>query len=241
MAARASRSSPPITTAPDSEAVTTASRGYDSVLKGVRQAFSNLNRQFQRGAADNARAVETSLLQPVRTEMPSVITTEAAKARAQVQPRWKTVLKWVLIIAVVVLVAVFAGPLVIGAVTGLAAGLGASAAAAGLIGTIVGGARGTTTTCSSVWKRAGLTGTEVKSLRDGRAQLHRAYGDIRDGEPWLVGASISGTSRASRRAADPDRDRKLLLHRREIESIAAKVHEKGLTLVPRGSTGRTAG
>ena len=77
-----------------------------------------------------------------------------------------------------------------------------------------------------------LTGTEVKSLRDGRAELRRAYGDIRDGEIWLVGAHISPYEQGSLGQHEPDRPRKLLLHRREIDSMIGKVQEKGLTLVP---------
>jgi SsrA-binding protein len=77
-----------------------------------------------------------------------------------------------------------------------------------------------------------LTGTEVKSLREGGAQLRRAYGDIRDGEIWLVGAHIAPYEQGSMDRHDPDRDRKLLLHRREIDSMIGKVQEKGLTLVP---------
>ncbi|HET8872374.1 MAG TPA: SsrA-binding protein SmpB [Gaiellaceae bacterium] len=77
-----------------------------------------------------------------------------------------------------------------------------------------------------------LTGSEVKSLRDGRAQLQRAYGDIRDGEVWLVGAHISTYDQAGIQNHDPDRDRKLLLHRREIDSLTGKVRERGFTLVP---------
>ena len=77
-----------------------------------------------------------------------------------------------------------------------------------------------------------LTGSEVKSLRDGRAQLQRAYGDIRDGEVWLVGAHISTYDQAGVQNHDPDRDRKLLLHRREIDNLTGKVQERGLTLVP---------
>jgi SsrA-binding protein len=77
-----------------------------------------------------------------------------------------------------------------------------------------------------------LTGSEVKSLRDGRAQLQRAYGDIRDGEVWLVGAHISTYDQAGIQNHDPDRDRKLLLHRREIDSLTGKVQERGFTLVP---------
>jgi len=77
-----------------------------------------------------------------------------------------------------------------------------------------------------------LTGTEVKSLRQGLANLRRAYGDVRDGELWLVGAHISTYEQGSTDQHDPDRDRKLLLHRREIDSLKGKVQEKGLTLVP---------
>ena len=77
-----------------------------------------------------------------------------------------------------------------------------------------------------------LTGTEVKSLRDGRAELRRAYGDIRDGEIWLVGVHIAPYEQGSMGQHDPDRDRKVLLHRREIDSMIGKVQEKGLTLVP---------
>ncbi len=77
-----------------------------------------------------------------------------------------------------------------------------------------------------------LTGTEVKSLRDGRVTLAHAYADIRDGEAWLVGASIDEYAQGTVGAHRPERDRKLLLHRREIDSLHGKVREKGLTLVP---------
>jgi SsrA-binding protein len=77
-----------------------------------------------------------------------------------------------------------------------------------------------------------LTGTEVKSLRDGRASLQQAYADIRDGEAWLVGAHISVYDAGNIANHDPDRDRKLLLHRREVDTLGAKVNKRGLTLVP---------
>ncbi len=77
-----------------------------------------------------------------------------------------------------------------------------------------------------------LSGTEVKSLRQGGASLQQAYADVRDGEVWLVGAHIAPYDKASVRAHEPDRDRKLLLHRKEIASLIGKVKEKGLTLVP---------
>src|SRR6476469_2862565 len=77
-----------------------------------------------------------------------------------------------------------------------------------------------------------LTGTEVKSLRDGRASLQQAYADVREGEAWLVGAHISVYDQAGIQNHEPERDRKLLLHRRELDSLYGKVREKGLTLVP---------
>ena len=77
-----------------------------------------------------------------------------------------------------------------------------------------------------------LTGTEVKSLREGAVQLGQAYAEIRDGEAWLVGASISEYAQGNLQNHRPERDRKLLLHRREIDSLAGQVREKGLTLVP---------
>src|SRR5947209_12628247 len=61
-----------------------------------------------------------------------------------------------------------------------------------------------------------LTGTEVKSLREGRASLQQAYAEVRDGEAWLVGAHISVYEQGNIQNHDPDRDRKLLLHRKEL-------------------------
>ena len=77
-----------------------------------------------------------------------------------------------------------------------------------------------------------LTGTEVKSARAGKVQLGQAYADIRGGEAWLVGASIAEYAQGGHFGHEPDRDRKLLLHRGEIDSLYGKVREKGLTLVP---------
>lgn len=77
-----------------------------------------------------------------------------------------------------------------------------------------------------------LTGSEVKSLRQGGAQLQRAFGDIRGDELWLVGAHIAPYEQADVESHNPDRDRKLLLHRREIDSLKGKVQERGFTLVP---------
>jgi len=77
-----------------------------------------------------------------------------------------------------------------------------------------------------------LVGPEVKSLREGRANLSDAYATVRDGELWLVGAHISPYAQAARDNPDPKRDRKLLLHRAEIARLAGRVAERGLTLVP---------
>jgi len=77
-----------------------------------------------------------------------------------------------------------------------------------------------------------LTGTEVKSLRDGRASLQQAYADVRGTEVWLVGAHIAEYAQGNVNNHDPDRDRKLLLHRKEIASLIGKVRERGFTLVP---------
>jgi SsrA-binding protein len=77
-----------------------------------------------------------------------------------------------------------------------------------------------------------LTGTEVKSLRAGRVTLGQAYAEVRDGEAWLLGAEIAVYDQGNRANHEPTRPRKLLLHRREIDSLYGKVREKGLTLVP---------
>lgn len=77
-----------------------------------------------------------------------------------------------------------------------------------------------------------LTGSEVKSLRDGKLSLDEAYARVKDGEVWLVGADIAEYPQATYWNHPPKRPRKLLLHRDEIRKFAAKAHEKGLTLVP---------
>ena len=77
-----------------------------------------------------------------------------------------------------------------------------------------------------------LTGTEVKSLRDGRASLGQAFAEVRDGEAWLLGAEIQTYDQGNRANHEPTRPRKLLLHRREIDSLYGMVREKGLTIVP---------
>jgi SsrA-binding protein len=77
-----------------------------------------------------------------------------------------------------------------------------------------------------------LVGTEVKSLREGKAQIKDAYASIRDNEVWLYGLYIPPYGPAAHDNHDPDRPRKLLLHRREIDRLAIRTNERGLTLVP---------
>src|SRR5437588_13008700 len=77
-----------------------------------------------------------------------------------------------------------------------------------------------------------LTGTEVKSLRGGEATLQQAYAEVRDGEAWLVGLHVPEYTEGNRANHNPDRPRKLLLHRKEIERLASSVAEKGFTLIP---------
>jgi SsrA-binding protein len=76
-----------------------------------------------------------------------------------------------------------------------------------------------------------LLGTEVKSLREGRANLRDSYAVVQDGEVYLKGLHISPYSHTSDNKLDPRRDRKLLLNRAEIRKLIGKVQEKGLTLV----------
>ena len=77
-----------------------------------------------------------------------------------------------------------------------------------------------------------LTGSEVKSLRGGRASLSESYAQVRGGELWLENMHIPPYEQGKKQGYDPRRDRKLLLHRREIERLIGKSAEKGLTLVP---------
>jgi len=77
-----------------------------------------------------------------------------------------------------------------------------------------------------------LKGSEVKSLRDGKAQINEAFATINEGEIYLRGAHIPPYGPASTQNHEPDRARKLLLHRREIERLIGKMAQKGLTLVP---------
>ena len=77
-----------------------------------------------------------------------------------------------------------------------------------------------------------LTGTEVKSLRNGKATLTDAYGIVKDGEVWLLNLHISPYEQGNQFNHEPERTRKLLLHRREIKRLIGAVERQGLTLIP---------
>jgi len=77
-----------------------------------------------------------------------------------------------------------------------------------------------------------LFGTEVKSVREGRINLKESYAEAKDGEVFLINCHISPYEAANRFNHDPLRERKLLLHKREIKRLSGKIREKGLTLVP---------
>jgi SsrA-binding protein len=77
-----------------------------------------------------------------------------------------------------------------------------------------------------------LTGTEVKSLREGKGVLRDAFATERAGELWLVGATIEHYEQGNRQNHEIARDRRLLLHRKEIDRLASRIAEKGLTVVP---------
>ena len=77
-----------------------------------------------------------------------------------------------------------------------------------------------------------LLGSEVKSVREGRVSLKESYAEIRNGEVFLLHANISQYEFANRFNHEPLRDRKLLLHRREIKRLIGKIREKGFTLIP---------
>src|SRR3954454_10522185 len=77
-----------------------------------------------------------------------------------------------------------------------------------------------------------LTGTEAKSLREGKAQIKDGYAAVRDGEVWLHNVHIPPYAPASRENHEPERPRKLLLPQREIDRLVGRTREKGLTIVP---------
>lgn len=77
-----------------------------------------------------------------------------------------------------------------------------------------------------------LTGSEIKSIRAGQVNLRDSYATFRDGELWLINVHIAPYHQASYANHEPRRDRKLLLHRREINRLTGKLQEKGLTLIP---------
>lgn len=77
-----------------------------------------------------------------------------------------------------------------------------------------------------------LRGTEVKSLRNAKMQLKDSYAEVKDGEAWLVGAHISPYEQGTAWNHEPERRRKLLMHKKELVRLGVQLNEKGLTLVP---------
>ncbi len=77
-----------------------------------------------------------------------------------------------------------------------------------------------------------LTGTEIKSVREGKVSLRDGYATLRDGEVWMISVHIAPYDHGHRDNHEPRRERKLLLHRREIERLVSKVNERGWTIVP---------
>jgi SsrA-binding protein len=77
-----------------------------------------------------------------------------------------------------------------------------------------------------------LTGTEIKSIRDGKVNLAEAYARVERGEAWLVGAHIAPWAGGNRYNHEPRRDRKLLLHRAQIDELLGKAKAKGQTIIP---------
>jgi SsrA-binding protein len=77
-----------------------------------------------------------------------------------------------------------------------------------------------------------LTGTEIKSIRDGKVTISEAYARIEDGELWMIGSHISPYSHGNRSNHEPDRPRKLLVHKSQIRDLRAAIEQKGMTLIP---------
>lgn len=77
-----------------------------------------------------------------------------------------------------------------------------------------------------------LSGTEIKSIREGKVTISEAYARIENDELWLIGAHISPYSHGNRSNHDPDRPKKLLVHKRQLRDLKAAVEQKGMTLVP---------
>ncbi len=77
-----------------------------------------------------------------------------------------------------------------------------------------------------------LTGTEIKSIRDGKATISEAYARIDNDELWLIGSHVAPYTHGNRSNHDPDRPRKLLVHRQELDRLRVAIEQKGLTLIP---------
>ncbi|KAB8140676.1 DUF4157 domain-containing protein [Chloroflexia bacterium SDU3-3] len=169
-----------------------AADGFDQVLKGTEQSFQQVNQNISTAFAQATPALQEGL-RGALNDMRAKIREEADKAADQEQPRWKGILKIVLIIAVIVVVALVVGPFVIGAVGAAAGALGASAAAAGAIGAIVGGA--IVGAGSSAVIQMGNNLIDGKPLMEGvvQAAIVGAIGGALGGVGGLAGDALAGT------------------------------------------------
>ncbi|HLP88950.1 MAG TPA: DUF4157 domain-containing protein [Nostocaceae cyanobacterium] len=170
----------------------TAISGFAQVTQGIDTAFNQTNQNLEQGISNSVTQIETGLRGGL-DQMNADIDKYAEEAAAQEQPRWKGVLKVLLVIAVIVVVALVVGPAVIGAVGAMAGALGASAATAGAIGAIVGGA--IVGAASGAVIQMGNNIIDGKNLMEGvgQAALVGAIGGALGGAGGLVANRIAGT------------------------------------------------
>jgi hypothetical protein len=174
--------------------VDTAVRGFQQVTDGIQTAFDQTSQNIESGIEQSVTQLETGL-RGALSDLDAKIHEEAEKAADQVQPRWKSVVKILLVVAVIVVVALVAGPAVIGAVGAAAGALGASAATASAIGAIVGGA--IVGAASGAVIQMGNNIIDGKDLMDGvgQAALVGAIGGALGGAGGVLGNSLANAGR----------------------------------------------
>ena len=167
----------------------TAVAGFGKVTDGVKTLFDQIDKNLENGFKDSAKGLEDGL-RGALVKMDADIQTYGDEAAAQVQPRWKGILKIVLVIAVIVVVALVVGPAVIGAVGAAAGALGASAATASAVGAIVGGA--IVGAASGAVIQMGNNVIDGKNLMDGvgKAALVGAIGGALGGAGGVLGNAL---------------------------------------------------
>ncbi len=167
----------------------TAVEGFGKVTDGVKTLFDQIDKNLENGFKDSAKGLEDGL-RGALVKMDADIQTYGDEAAAQVQPRWKGILKIILVIAVIVVVALVVGPAVIGAVGAAAGALGASAATASAVGAIVGGA--IVGAASGAVIQMGNNVIDGKNLMDGvgKAALVGAIGGALGGAGGVLGNAL---------------------------------------------------